>query len=668
MTKTEAIQNGLTFIPEYPSLGIPLSREELEGWTSLLDMAGKSREGRYHPPMEWMVHASLVRTGGFAVTNSGEQYLGDAHHFRRMCDFFFNVPGSLFAVEWNPHTVRIIDEFFKSSFLCLLGSASASKSYTMAVIGLGMFMLNPRTTKVLVTCTTKQAGEGKIWGDIGMGWNQIEAVFEAWGLKGMLPGKLMSEPAMVRYQQPEYDPNKGWKVGFNSHKSGLELIATLQSSEKQAVASVAGYHTDTVIFLGDEWDTFSPALVETVVGNLQSNPKSKCVASLNISGRNSAGGQICTPESGWDTVDPSMDEWQGVHGPVLRFDAERSANVLAELESIETGIPPKLWRGLATLDYINKKREQYGEDSVGWWMYVKAWPPPTGESRFIYSEMELTVNYHCDHGVKTWLEAPKRVAACDPSFAHGGDAAVLVILNVGRAQIGGITKTVGEVHRVIELDKFITLKEVTKDKQVILLIKKFMEDPECGFEIKNLGIDVTGATSFGSLINELIGPGWIPIISGSRPSEKPVSKADMRKGCDVYEDLLSEMWLAPKALVRGGQLKNLDADTRREMCLRCYDEKGKQRGLAEVESKRLMKKRNRKMSPNRADALFLAIHVARIHHGLLSTEAQGGMKKHQAPQSPLQKFYADNPGLKPKAPKWRPRQQPMSLRSLHSPW
>lgn len=651
------MSDGLTVLPEYPGLLIPITETELSGWTALMDMAGKKREGKYHAPMEWMVHASLVRTNGEAVINADENYLGNGHHLRRMGDFFFNLPDSIFRVEWNPHSVLIIDEFFQSKFISLLGSASAGKSYTMAILGVLMFMVNPRFTKVLVTCTTMQAGKGKIWGDICNAWNQIEAVFAAWGLK--VPGKLMSDPTMVRYHCPVYDPAKGWITSFTSHKAGLELIATLQSSEKQAVASVQGYKNETVIFLGDEWDSFSPALADTVTGNLAANPNAHCIASLNISGRNSAGGLICTPEGGWDTVDPSMDRWMGVHGPVLRFDATKSPNVIAGYE---------MWKGLPTKEYVDHETEKYGEDSIGYWMYVRAWPPPTGESRFIYSEMELTVQYLCDHKVTTWLSMPTRIAACDPSFVHGGDGAMLMILNVGQAQINGQTVTVCELHRAIDLEKFISADGMEKDKQVVLLIKRFMSDPEVGFELKNLAVDITGATSFGTLINEIVGKGWIPISSGARPSERPISKADTRKGCDVYEDLLTEMWLAPKALVRAGQLRGLDAETRREMCMRCYEERGKQRGLVEVESKRIMKKRNRKMSPNRADALFIGIHVARMNHGLVSVLSQGGLKKKpDVPMSPMQKFYADNPALKPKVPKWR-RPVIQQLKSSHVPW
>lgn len=651
MLTPEEIGEGFLEIAEYPfPIGLP--EKELIPWTALLDMAGKPRTGRLHQPVEWMVHAHMVRNNGKGV----EGYLGNAHHFRRICDCFFNVEGSMLRVEWNPHTVKIIDEFFANKFLALLGSASSGKSFTMALLGVVMFMINPRFTKVLVTCTTKEAGMGKIWGDINNAWDQLEKVFREWGLP--LPGKMMSEPVMVRYQHPEYHPGTGWKITSTSHKSGLQLIATLQSSEKQTVATVQGYKNDTVIFLGDEWDSFSPALADTITGNLSSNKHSHCVASFNISGRSSAGGLISTPKEGWDSVTPEDDEWEGVHGKVLRFDAEKSPNVIAGYEK---------WKGLATVEYVEKLRETHGEESIKWWMFVKAWPPPTGESRFIYSENELTKIYLADTKVTTWLETPKRIAALDPDFTFGGDGALLMVFNIGDAQIVGVTRKVLEIHRAIEISKYVTPTGGEHSKQVVMLTKRFMEDPTCGFELKNLGIDITGATSFGTLVNELVGTGWIPVDSRSKPTELPVSKADTRKGTDVFESLLSEMWLAPKALIRSGQIKGLDDETRREMCLRCFNA-ANSRGREEVESKKIMKKRNKKMSPNRADALFIGIHVARTKHGLFNHTEAAGLRKNKGPLSPMQKYYQDNPHLKPKIPKWRPRAAVEQLRTTHSPW
>jgi len=664
MTPEQAINLGWRTIPDYPDLLIGISEVELTQWTALMDLAGHKRTTKLHAPMEWMVHRYLLATHGADIKT--RPYLGDAHHFRRLCDCFFNVEGSMLRVEWNPHTVKIIDEFFANNFLALLGSSSAGKSFTMALLGVVMFMVNPRFTKVLVTCTTKEAGMGKIWGDINNAWNQIENLFGGWGIP--LPGKMMSEPVMVRYQHPEYVPGIGWKMTHTSHKAGLQLIATLQSSEKQTVATVQGYKNDTVIFLGDEWDSFSPALADTVIGNLSSNANSKCVASFNISSRQSAGGLISTPKDGWDSVTPEDEEWEGVYGKVLRFDAEKSCNVILwERWQEQGGDEPKWWKGIADHAYVEGLREQHGEDSLKWWMFVKAWPPPTGESRFIYSENELTKHYNVDERVITWLQTPIRIAALDPDFTHWGDGAMLMVLNVGDAQVHGVTKRLCELHRAIELDKFISPTGGPKDRQVVLLIKRFMEDPTCGFELKNLGVDVTGATSFGTLLNELVGTGWIPVDSRSKPTDLMVSKADTRKGTDVFESLLSELWLAPKPLIRAGQIKGLDHETRREMCLRCFNAHN-QRGKEEVETKKLMKKRNKKMSPNRADALFIGIHVARLKHGLVNNTDAAGLKKNTGPLSPLQKYYRDNPHLKPKIPKWRKPQSFQPLKSSHVPW
>jgi hypothetical protein len=92
---------------------------------------------------------------------------------------------------------------------------------------------------------------------------------------------------------------------------------------------------------------------------------------------------------------------------------------------------------------------------------------------------------------------------------------------------------------------------------------------------------------------------------------------------------MSEIWYVGKELIRSGQLKGLDPDTVTEMCARTYDEKN---GKVVVEPKDKMKKRTKK-SPDRADSLFVTLHLARMRHNLKSTEKAA--PRHQAPHTPI---------------------------------
>lgn len=908
------------------------------------------------PLPEWLIHRDLALRRHGCESIPG--YLGQAWHFMRFCDAFFSDPRGLFHMEWNPNAVKIVEKFFDNKMLAIMGAASSSKSFTLACIAVGMYLLDPKNTKVLVTSTTVQTAKGKIWGDISYAWDQVCAVYKSWGVPP--PGKKMTGDPIIRYESD----------GIISHKAGLELIPTQQSSEKQSMEKVQGYKNQNIIFVGDEWDTLGHGLINTVQGNLKANPNSRCLAAFNPTGRTTAGGNISKPIGGWETIDEHTYEWQTQYGICIRFDARQSPNVLAGR---------KLWIGLPTIEDLAAYETLYGENKpLSWWcvddktealtkrgwlkyneikigdmiyslskcgtaewcvidslfisnhkgmmtnmdgvsfsalvtqdhkwpitnrqtlstkkplrikrlrktcelkkndliplirepsdkkcieskyntvfsellgwiisdgtidynrgmvviyqseranpnkckrieyllntlgykfslwvekcgvrhyqlqreasksiilalpkkkvsmeliesmsfycrtalldgiiggdggrqstsgtgmycctaseehaaMYcalaarcgiattthkilvpagkkplsngwmppekiiyqvnlrksyhtqkddidfydieyngiiwcpysknetflmrrcgrtcftgnsmVCAWFPPTGETTSIYSEAELLLQYHADHKVTTWLEEPTMIGGADPGYAHDGDASYFSVGKVGLASVNGRSMIVCELVEMINIDRNITDKKVDKSEQVVKGMAEIML--KYGIAVKNLAVDISGAAAFGSLLSREIGSGFIPAVFNSKATEMFISKSDKRRACDVYEDLVSELWYGGKPLIREGQLKGIDPDTIDEMCQRSYLGGGKAK--IKVEPKKFMKKRLHK-SPDRSDAFFLMVHVARMRHGLSSMELAANHKARTEPLTDLGKFYQDNPHLLPPKP------------------
>jgi hypothetical protein len=229
------------------------------------------------------------------------------------------------------------------------------------------------------------------------------------------------------------------------------------------------------------------------------------------------------------------------------------------------------------------------------------------------------VQYGADKPVTTWIDRPQLVAGLDPSFSHGGDKAILVIGKVGKA----VNPSTGEIQTVFErvetivLDNDITDTSISKDEWIIKLVKPKLL--QYGIKPQDLAIDTTGGgASFSSLVRRDIGTGFLDVIFNSSPSDMRFSASDKRTGKERFVNMVSEIWYVGKELIRSGQLRNLDPDTVTEMCARTYDDKA---GKVQVEPKDKMKKRTGgKKSPDRSDALFLAIFLARSRHGLSSTE------------------------------------------------
>lgn len=581
--------------------------------------------GKFVPYPGFFMHRDLAL--GRYDCDTLPNFKGRAWHFMRFCDFLFGDEQGLFHLQWNPNAVRIINAFFANKMVALLGSASSGKSYVLAATSVAYYLLSPKDTKVLVTSTTVQTAKGKIWGDISYAWDQAAVVYKSWGLP--IPGKKMTGEPIVRY---ELD-------GVISHKSGIELVPTQQATEKQSMDKIQGYKNENVLFVGDEWDTLGHGLINTVRGNLQANANSRCLAAFNPTSRTSAGGRIAKPKDGWESIDMDSEEWETDTGGIcLRFDALKSPNVLSGRND---------WKGLPTIETIDRMKSIHGEDSVSWFSMVRGWFAPTGETNSIYSEAEVLLTYQADRRVDVWVSEPTMIAGLDPSFAHGGDGAWLVIGRVGEAIINDNRMVVCEEQEAINLDKEITDKTVDKSEQVVKLTAKHLA--RLKIDVKDLAVDITGAPSFKSLLSREIGDGFIGAVNNAKPSSMPISRSDRRKACDVYVNLMSELWYAGKPLLREGQLKGIDLDVVSEMCQRSYTG-GTGKTKIAVEDKKQMKKRLHH-SPDRADSYFLMLCVARTRHRLSSMEKPKASDSAVTKETFLQKYYRENPHLLPKPEK-----------------
>jgi hypothetical protein len=247
---------------------------------------------------------------------------------------------------------------------------------------------------------------------------------------------------------------------------------------------------------------------------------------------------------------------------------------------------------------------------------VRGYWSPTGSLESIYSEADIVRN-GADSKVTTWLEDPTWVAGLDPSYAHGGDKAALCIGRVGRARdlLRNEDLIVFEEKEMILLDNDITDTSIAKEEWIVRLCKQYML--QYGIKPENLAIDATGGGQpFAGLLRREIGTGFLNVSFQGAPSDMRVSRADKRTGRERFVNMASELWYVGKELIRSGQIKGLDPDTVTEMTARTYKETA---GKVAIEAKVQMKARTRK-SPDRSDALFLAIHVARMRHGLSSSE------------------------------------------------
>jgi len=603
----------------------------------------------------WMVERNVLKNYDQLNEKFPGKLMPRWEHFKVFCDFVWGPENQRFSFEWNPNSCKILEAYHKHRYLAIAGHASSSKTETGALIGVAEFLIDPDNTKVICTSTDAKSAKGKVWGSVENCWNSAVDFYESWnakfesrGIVGscFIPGRLISSESIIRM----------WDGKVINPKRGIELVAAEISKSKESSDKMQGYKADKLILVADELETITPAILETATSNFRMNDRFKMLGMFNPGSFYTPGGVMSKPVDGWSSITEHSESWdtiiepQGIKGFCLRFDGEKSPNVVAGR---------KIWKGLLDLDQLNAfKASLGGEKSKSYWTMVRGFWSSSGSLECIYSETDI-VSYGADKPVTTWLDQPITLAGLDPAFAHSGDKAVLVIGKVGMAR----NISTGENQKVFQrvethvLDNDITDKSIDKSEWVVKLVKEKMQ--QHNIKVSDLAVDTTGGgAAFASLLRRDIGTGFLDVIFNASASDIQYSSADRKTGKERFVDTMSEIWYVGKELIRSGQLRGLDPDTVLEMTARTYEEKN---GKVQVEPKSKMKVRTKK-SPDRSDSLFVCLHLARLRHGLTSTERAAPRHTPVQPTLPPQQrqLQAELAAL----PQWQPQKRRATLSDL----
>ncbi len=564
------------------------------------------------PVPEWKAHGLLYldEDGEFSKSRS---YLGKTEHFKRFVSLIWGDPNDEGYFQWNPNAEKMLELAIQHRFLSIAGCASSGKTRFLALWGVAHFILRPLLTKVIVTSMTIQTAEGKVWGAVKTYWRRACRRLEVKNAKGevlidgekFIGGKLLDSMHIIKRRSPD---------GTLHSTEGIELLPAEAGEFKKSAAKMQGYKAGFVYLLADELATLAPNILDTAKENLFSNPYLQLIGAFNPEGHTDPGGILSEPVGGWDSIDHNSMEWAtrfATGGWCVRFDGTLSPNIVP--------VPCDKWIGLTTVEILEGYYTMYPDrDSAGFWKMVRGYWSPTGSADCIYSESEFE-SKGCLRPVKVWVGPTIMVAGLDPAWTTGGDNATGVFARVGDAtlpEFGGITRTVWEQVETCIFDEQVGVKDVDKPTQVA---RQFAA--KCrkhGVMTENIALDVTGGHAFASLLKLEIGSGFMALNFGGSASEMPMPRPDKRTCKEAFKNLMSELWYSSKSIVRQGQLRNLPPQVINEMISRTYDEKD---GKLTVEPKEKMKSRIRGRSPDRADATFLSIYVARKKLGLIGKES-----------------------------------------------
>ena len=590
------------------------------------------------------IHRELqvLRYYHFYKEIKGTRLLPWKEHFKKLVTLMWDRPDSIKRFQWNPYSLRMLDAAIENKYLAVAGHASSGKSMFFAMWGIAKFLIgdihpdkpnvcDPSHVKVFLTSTSLEESRGRIWGDIENLWNELIVCM---GGEQHLPGKLISSSGKIVHINEQ---------GKQNSKAGLILVAGGKGRDSDAEGKI-GFKARTVILILDELPLLTHTFYKKVISNLASNENFQCIGIGNPTSAFDPFGVFMEPVKGWSSIDEDYMEWETKLGYCIRFNGEKSPNVLAGRE---------IWPGLLTLRYLNEIRAPYGENyrqNSEYYRMVLGFLPPDGDTQAIYTEAEI-IGSDSRAKVTTWVSAPTWIGFLDPAFSHGGDEANACFAKVGKFYNPLHQKEVTciELVEIKNLMLQVNAKNTSKDRNE-QLVEIFMQECETrGIRLEDRGLDATGAGDPLSTIMAMkMGHGFQSVSFAGAPSDKQVSLTDRRSGRERFSNRVSELWYVGKELMRAGQIRGLDTDTCIQMCARLYNERKIDKEKVEVESKQKMKARTNGRSPDRADAFFGCIEIARVRHNL-SSAARAAVSRPRAMSRQETVWHALQPSSKPRS-------------------
>jgi hypothetical protein len=422
---------------------------------------------------------------------------------------------------------------------------------------------------------------------------------------GYLRGGPYGVPFKFLSQKFAILPDTVGEENIASFKARIDGVALAEGSEVEARGKVIGVHLPRIRVVADEFENLSESRAnafQVAQVNLQAGCSDyKCLYLSNPQGRQLPCSRAASPVGGWDKIELDCYEWRNAQGQlVLRFDGMDSPGI-AE---------PKQYPFLPTKKYIDSVRDSSGgEDSPGFWAFVRAYPPPDMGNRTIITR-EMVDAWGMARPVE-WARPPEAFASLDPAFTSDGDECVL--------ERGWVGVERGTSRAVICFDPLPYVIPISASSGVPVLqqigdaarAKLF----EWGIPVERLAVDDSGTQNVADYLEILMGRGLYRCNYAAKPPPIPASANPSDTIDRRYRNSVTWMYYNLHEFAQYGQIKGLPAKAVDELCSRQLDKKLK--GLLVVETKKAFKKRTKDgKSPDTADACAMLAAMVRHRFGL----------------------------------------------------
>lgn len=448
--------------------------------------------------------------------------------------------------DWHRWNTLIVEKMCSHDHVAILGPASSGKSHELAFFCLCMYWADPNRTTIMVSSTTREMLNLRIWGEIKKYFLICRE------REPRLPGYITESKFCIT--------TDGKDVEARDFRNGIVGRPCVVNGRFLGLGDYAGVKNYRVIMVVDEAQ-FMPGAFLKSMSNINKNPRHKLIALGNPKDPTDSLGLAAEPhksEGGWEGIDrtPKTKTWKtrwpggicvqlvGTDSPNHDFPADKE---------------PYPWMiGRKT---IATDEEFYGHESVEFYMMDLGMMPLGQVSKRVISRNMCEKYFALESPVWDGTERPIKIFALDAGY--GGDRCVGGEFHLGRDLDG--KQILAFVNQPI-----IVPVNANDPRDAEEQIAEFVMNKcnELDIPPEHVCFDCTGRGVLGSTFGRIWSSAVVPVSFEGRPTDRPVTDGAAKVAKEAYGKFVSELWFAARDAITSGQIRGMTESIMLEGCKR----------------------------------------------------------------------------------------------------
>jgi hypothetical protein len=541
----------------------------------------------------------MIRDGGRHWNEKTKHFHGESllEHYKRLAVLLW--PDE----EVDPWTELAFKSWVEHKITVLMACKDAAKTSAMAKICLMDWWCYPDTTLWLISSTTKQGAELRVWGRIKEYYNRAKQAHP------YLEGRCLISLGCITTQQVDAKRNQELARIL---QRGIVLVPCKGGSDYVGLSAYQGIKAPRLRHGGDEAAAMTPAFLNAYNNFVGEEKGFKGIMAGNPTDLLDPLCRAAKPVGGWDNFvdNKKTQEWEseffGAH--VICFDGRDTPNN-------KFPYPPARYKHLITPRDVENIIRTNGPESPMAYMFAYGKPNRILTSKRVITEMLCRQHKALEDvlwrgGGRTWIYGlDPAYGGTDPCVGmpgeFGEDVDGKTILKLYPPEIVPIRAGFGESKDVDD-----QIAEWIKERLLQLNVPSI-----------NCFYGAFGKGTLGNAFAKVFGTRCpIPIDEGGLPTKRPVRDDEfvtdrhsgerrLKRADEHYDRKISELWYSARLVIESDQMRGLTQETMDQGCMRIYEMAAGAK--VSVETKDKLKKRMQGESPNFFDCATFIVEGAR---------------------------------------------------------